>query len=71
MLIKACFSCTFHKIKADEGQRSYCQKEYCWAEYSDCMTIMALKHFLREQGVSLSSSDVQANQPNQSLSYNT
>jgi hypothetical protein len=71
MIIKACFLCKYHKIKVEEEQRSYCQKEYCWAEYSDCMTIMALKHFLREQGVSLSSADVQANQPNQSLSFNT
>ena len=51
MLIKACFLCTYHKIRAEEEQRSYCQKEYCWSEYSDCMSLKALEHFLREQRV--------------------
>lgn len=58
MLIKACVSCAFHQIREDDDQRSYCRKEFCWAEYSDCMAIMALKHFLEEQSVSLSGSDI-------------
>jgi hypothetical protein len=61
MLIKACLLCKHHKIRDEEDQRSYCQKEYCWAEYSDCMTIKALEYFLREQNVSINISDIQDN----------
>ena len=57
MLIKACISCSFHQIRAEDDQRSYCKKEFCWAEYSDCMTIMALKYFLKDQRVSVNVSD--------------
>jgi hypothetical protein len=51
MLIRACFSCKYHKVRTEEYQRSYCQKEYCWAEFSDCMSIKALEYFLSEHGV--------------------
>lgn len=51
MLIKACFECKFHKIKQEEAQKSYCQKERCWSECSDCITLKALERFLNEECV--------------------
>jgi hypothetical protein len=62
MVIKACLVCKYHKIRDEEDQRSYCRKEYCWSEFSDCMTIKALEYFLREQNVSFIVSDTQDNQ---------
>ncbi len=50
MLIKACLKCKFHEIKQQEElQMSYCRKESCWAEYSDCITLKALERFLNEE----------------------
>lgn len=50
MLIKACFQCQFHEIKKEEeAQKSYCRKESCWAEYSDCITQKAVERFLDEE----------------------
>jgi len=50
MLIKACFKCKFHEIKeGEEVGGSYCKKESCWSEYSDCITLKALEKFLKEE----------------------
>ena len=50
MLIKTCFECNFHKIKQDEeGERSFCRKEGCWSEHSDCIARKALERFLNEE----------------------
>ncbi len=57
MLIKACFQCKSHKIKQEvvatrlreESQMSFCHKENCWSEYSDCIKQKALERFLYEE----------------------
>jgi len=50
MLIRACFKCKFHEIKQGEEVRaSYCKKESCWSEYSDCITLKALERFLKDE----------------------
>jgi hypothetical protein len=51
MLISACFLCRYHKLRTEEYKRSYCQKEYCRTEFSDCMSIKASEYFLSEHGV--------------------
>lgn len=52
MLIKACLECKFHEIKEDgDDQGSYCKKECCWSQYSDCVSSMAIEKFLREERV--------------------
>lgn len=50
MLIKACFDCKFHEWRQEEDtQMSYCKKECCWSQYSDCITLKALERFLNEE----------------------
>jgi hypothetical protein len=50
MLIKTCFSCTFHKVKEDEEmQASFCRKEGCWSAHTDCITQKAVERFLIEE----------------------
>ena len=57
MIIKVCFDCKFHDIRREEEmQNSYCRKENCWSEYSDCITEKALKLFLNEEKQSSSAS---------------
>ena len=37
MIVNSCFSCTFHQIMREEREMmSFCQKEDCWAEFSEC-----------------------------------
>ena len=50
MLIKSCSQCKFHEIK-QEGQEqiSRCIKENCYAQYSKCIAIKALKKFLEQE----------------------
>jgi hypothetical protein len=50
MLIKACLKCKFHEIKpGEEAQISFCRKEGCWSEHSDCIALKALQRFLNEE----------------------
>ena len=52
MLIKACLQCQFHKIKeGEEGQKSYCKKEQCWAHLTKCIATKAIERFLHEEFV--------------------
>jgi hypothetical protein len=42
----------FHEIKQEEeAERSYCRKEGCWSEQSDCIELKALERFLNEECV--------------------
>ena len=48
MQIKSCSDCKFHETKREVDQKmSYCARENCWSEYSKCVAIKALKHFLQ------------------------
>lgn len=50
MLIKACLHCKSHKVKPEEEEEmSYCEKEYCWSQYSKCVARKALDRFLNEE----------------------
>jgi hypothetical protein len=50
MLIRTCFKCEFHGIREFEGTgKSYCKKEGCWAEFSDCIIKKAIERFLKEE----------------------
>lgn len=50
MFIKVCSKCKFHEIRqCEDVQRSYCKKEGCWAEFSDCIIKKALERFLKEE----------------------
>ena len=50
MLIKTCSHCQFHEVKKEEeAQISYCRKENCWAELTDCITKKAVERFLKEE----------------------
>jgi len=52
MVIKACFSCEFHTLKeVEKGQKSHCQKENCWSEFSKCVAKKALKRFLEQESL--------------------
>lgn len=48
--IKACLQCQFHEIRQEEeAERSYCRKENCWSEYSDCIARNALERFSNKE----------------------
>ena len=50
MIIKTCSQCQFHEVKEEEEkQMSYCRKENCWAELTDCITKKAVERFLNEE----------------------
>lgn len=50
MIIRSCTNCRFHEVReGEEGETSYCKKEYCWAQYSDCIIQKALDRFLKEE----------------------
>jgi hypothetical protein len=50
MIFKACSHCKFHDIRQEEEtQNSYCRKEGCWSENSDCIALKALERFLKEE----------------------
>ena len=51
MLIKTCSQCQFHEVKKEEAQMSYCRKENCWAELTDCITKKAVERFLNGEYV--------------------
>ncbi|MGB9714872.1 MAG: hypothetical protein ACPL1G_00440 [Thermodesulfovibrionales bacterium] len=50
MVIRTCSKCEFHYIKEFENTvRSYCKKEGCWSEFSDCIIKKAIERFLKEE----------------------
>jgi len=52
MLIKVCIKCKFHEIKQEEeDQLSFCKKEGCWSQYSDCIAQMAIERFLNNEHI--------------------
>ena len=54
MIIKSCLLCRFHQVRREEKERvSYCQKEDCWAEFSECIMKKALNRFLEQESASL------------------
>lgn len=53
MIIKSCINCRFHEVREEEENKmSYCKKECCWAQYSDCIIQKALDRFLKEESQS-------------------
>jgi hypothetical protein len=49
MILRSCLGCKFHEIH-DSGnrQRSRCQRENCWSEFSKCIAQRALEQFLAQ-----------------------
>ena len=48
MILGTCAKCDDHEVRSD---RSYCMKEKCYSEISKCITIEALKLFLKQDQI--------------------
>jgi hypothetical protein len=50
MLIKSCLTCKFHEIREEGNEKmSRCIKENCYSEFSKCIAMKALNHFLEDE----------------------
>ncbi|MGQ9570934.1 MAG: hypothetical protein ACUVUQ_08870 [Thermodesulfovibrionales bacterium] len=50
MVIRVCSKCKFHDIREfEDTEKSYCKKEGCWSEFSDCIIKKAIERFLKEE----------------------
>ena len=47
MILECCLECEFHKV----DKESYCSRENCFSENTDCVLTQALDKFLEENEV--------------------
>jgi len=48
MILGTCAKCDDHEVRSD---RSYCKKESCYSEISKCITVEALRLFLKQDRI--------------------
>lgn len=49
MILGHCFGCKFHKIKGEKKpETSFCEKENCFSQNSDCVLAKALEEYLKK-----------------------
>ena len=48
MILGTCAKCDYHEVRSD---RSYCKKENCYSEISKCITVEALRIFLKQDQI--------------------
>jgi len=48
MILGTCAKCDDHEVRND---RSYCKKESCYSEISKCITVEAIRLFLKQDQI--------------------